>query len=76
VVIGRGGQKEIVRHGIDGFLCETLEEMATSTQRLIDDPALWSSMSASARLRAAEFSEERSVQRLVHLIEASSAIRL
>jgi glycosyltransferase involved in cell wall biosynthesis len=76
VVIGRGGQKEIVRHGIDGFLCETLEEMATSTQRLIDDPALWSSMSASARLRAAEFSEERSVQRLVQLIEASSSIRL
>jgi glycosyltransferase involved in cell wall biosynthesis len=76
VVIGRGGQKEIVRHGIDGFLCETLDEMAACTQRLIDDPALWSSMSASARQRAAEFSEERSVQRLVQLIESSSTIRL
>jgi glycosyltransferase involved in cell wall biosynthesis len=76
VVIGRGGQKEIVRHGIDGFLCETLDEMGRYTQRLIDDHAMWSRMSASARVRAAEFSEERSVQRLVQLIEASSTIRL
>jgi glycosyltransferase involved in cell wall biosynthesis len=76
VVIGRGGQKEIVRHGIDGFLCETLDDMATQTQRLIDDQELWVRMSHSARARAAEFSEERSVQGLVQLIEASSAIRL
>jgi glycosyltransferase involved in cell wall biosynthesis len=76
VVIGRGGQREIVRHGIDGFLCESIEEMATQTQRLIDDAALWSRMSRSARARAAEFSEERSVQGLTQLVEASSAFRL
>lgn len=76
VVIGRGGQREIVRHGIDGFLCATLDEMVVHTQRLIDEPSLWLRMSASARARAAEFSEERSVQGLVRLIESTSAIRL
>src|SRR5262249_26385586 len=37
VVIRRGGQREIVRHGIDGFSCESFDEMATYTQRLMDD---------------------------------------
>jgi glycosyltransferase involved in cell wall biosynthesis len=76
VVIGRGGQREIVRDGIDGFLCASLDEMAQRTQRLIDDHELWLRMSRSARARAAEFSEERSVQGLAQLVEASSAIRL
>jgi glycosyltransferase involved in cell wall biosynthesis len=76
VVIGRGGQREIVRDGIDGFLCESLEEMAQRTQRLIDDHDVWLRMSRSARARAAEFSEERSVQGLAQLVEASTAIRL
>jgi L-malate glycosyltransferase len=76
VVIGRGGQREIVRHGVDGFLCATLDEMVLHTQRLIDEPMVWARMSAAARARAAEFSEERSVQGLMQLVEASSAIRL
>jgi glycosyltransferase involved in cell wall biosynthesis len=76
VVIRRGGQREIVRHGIDGFLCDTFDEMAAQTQRLIDDAELCARMSRSARARAAEFSEERSMQRLAQLVEASSAIRL
>jgi glycosyltransferase involved in cell wall biosynthesis len=50
--------------------------MAQRTQRLIDDHELWLRMSRSARARAAEFSEERSVQGLAQLVEASSAIRL
>jgi glycosyltransferase involved in cell wall biosynthesis len=76
VVIRRGGQREIVRHGVDGFLCDTFEEMAVATQRLIDDPDLCARMSHDARARAAEFSEERSMQGLVQLIEASTAFRL
>lgn len=76
VVIRRGGQREIVRHGIDGFLCDTFDEMAAHTQRLIDEPELCARMSDQARARAAEFSEERSMQRLAQLIEASAAIRL
>jgi glycosyltransferase involved in cell wall biosynthesis len=76
IVIGRGGQREIVRNGVDGFLCATLEEMVLHTQRLIDDQELWQRMSANARARAAEFSEERSVQGLVKLIEVASPMRL
>jgi glycosyltransferase involved in cell wall biosynthesis len=76
VVIRRGGQREIVRDGIDGFLCDSFEEMATHTQQLIDDRDLCERLSRQARARAAEFSEERSMQRLAQLIEASSAFRL
>jgi L-malate glycosyltransferase len=76
VVIRRGGQREIVRHGIDGFLCDSFDEMAMHTQRLIEDRELCARMSCQARARAAEFSEERSMHRLAQLIEASSAFRL
>jgi glycosyltransferase involved in cell wall biosynthesis len=76
VVIGRGGQKEIVRNGIDGFVCASLEELAARTKHLIDHPDILRQMSARARARAEEFSEERSVQDLKRLIEASSGFRL
>src|SRR5947209_11853264 len=49
VVINKGGQREIVRHGETGFLWNTADELKTYTQRLIDDEALWCRMSAAAR---------------------------
>jgi glycosyltransferase involved in cell wall biosynthesis len=76
VVIGRGGQREIVRHGLDGFLCTSLDEMATQTRRLMDDPDLLSRMSTSAQARAHEFSAQRSIDRLIELVQAGSSLRL
>jgi L-malate glycosyltransferase len=55
VVIGRGGQREIVEHGRSGFLCASLEEMTTHTAELGADADLWSRMSAAARERARAF---------------------
>jgi len=40
VVIGKGGQPEIVRHGINGYLWQTLEELRAITRQIIDYPAL------------------------------------
>jgi L-malate glycosyltransferase len=62
VVIRRGGQPEIVRHGIDGFLWETLEELEHYTRLLIGDDELRAAMAGSARDRARAFSKQRFVR--------------
>jgi glycosyltransferase involved in cell wall biosynthesis len=49
VVISRGGQKEIVNHGEDGFLWESLKQLKELTFSLIDDDHLLRRMSKSAR---------------------------
>jgi glycosyltransferase involved in cell wall biosynthesis len=76
VIIGKGGQKEIVRHGIDGYVCQSIEEMARRTRELIADEPLRARMSASARARAQEFSIARSMDRLGALVFDASGVRL
>jgi glycosyltransferase involved in cell wall biosynthesis len=66
VVINRGGQPEIVRHGVDGFLWNTLEELEYYTRLLMDDDTLWVSMSESARGRAQAFSKQRFVREVAN----------
>ncbi len=55
VVIRRGGQGEIVEHGVSGFLWNTLDELESYTARLIADPDLCARMSAAARARSSRF---------------------
>jgi glycosyltransferase involved in cell wall biosynthesis len=65
VVIGKGGQAEIVRDGECGYLCRDLDEMQARTRRLIGEPALLASMSAAARRRSHDFDDhafERAVR--------------
>lgn len=68
VVIRRGGQPEIVRHGVDGFLWDAVEELQQYTRVLAADEALRSRMAAAARARAQEFSKEKFVQRFRELV--------
>jgi glycosyltransferase involved in cell wall biosynthesis len=58
VVIRRGGQPEIVEHGVSGFVWETLDELKNYTTRLISNDDLRLQMSAAARKRAQMFSRE------------------
>jgi glycosyltransferase involved in cell wall biosynthesis len=76
VIIGKGGQKEIVRHGTDGFVCETIEEMARRTRQLIEDEPLRAKMSEAARVRAQAFSVQQSMDRLGALVLDASGVRL
>src|SRR5205814_4676969 len=46
VVINKGGQPEIVQHGVNGFVWNTLDELKNYTQQIAEDPALRSRMSA------------------------------
>lgn len=59
VVFGAAGPAEIVRHGIDGFHWQTLEELVSYTHQLMGDTELRNAMSKSAMSRAAEFGFER-----------------
>ena len=65
VVINKGGQPEIVEHGVNGFVWETLDELRDYTTRLINDDALRSQMSEAARTRAQVFSRESFVKNFV-----------
>ena len=64
VVINKGGQPEIVRHGESGFVWNTLSELKHFTKLLAEDDRLWARMSAAARRRAQDFSKERFVERV------------
>ncbi len=58
VVINKGGQSEIVEHGVSGFVWNTLDELKNYTTRLMSDDNLLRQMSAAARARAQMFSRE------------------
>jgi glycosyltransferase involved in cell wall biosynthesis len=58
VVIDRAGQREIVRHDVDGFRWGTPEELASYTRRVAADETLRARLAGSAVKRAAAFSED------------------
>ncbi|MBC7375523.1 MAG: glycosyltransferase, partial [Frankiales bacterium] len=58
VVIDKAGQKEIVREGVDGFRWTTPDQLIELTARIAGDPALRDRLSASATVRAEDYSEQ------------------
>ncbi|HRJ42963.1 MAG: glycosyltransferase [Caldilineaceae bacterium] len=55
VVIGKGGQPEIVEHGQSGFVWQTLDELQGYTRQLIEDEELYAAVSAAAQIRSRHF---------------------
>jgi len=76
VVINKGGQPEIVRNNVDGFLWNTLEELKKYTLTLINDELLWEKMSRSSIERSKDFSvsrfSERTKQIFTEMLENES----
>ena len=68
VVANRGGQREIVEHGVSGYLWDTPDELVSYTRRLMTDEPLRSEMSSAARRRAEHFSRGRFADRFSQLI--------
>ena len=58
VVIDRGGQPEIVAHGVNGMLWDTAEQLAEHTRKLIGDDAYRQELSLNAIKRAGVFSKK------------------
>lgn len=69
IVINKGGQSEIVQHGVNGFLWNTLDQLREYTELVMRDERLRAEMSKAARVRAAEFSRERFLSRFLPLLE-------
>ncbi|HSJ19505.1 MAG TPA: glycosyltransferase [Nocardioidaceae bacterium] len=69
VVIGMAGQRETVRHGVDGFHFQTLDGLCALTTSLIEDDALRRRMSASAAQRARRFAVDAFATQLHALVD-------
>jgi glycosyltransferase involved in cell wall biosynthesis len=69
VVINKGGPREVVEHGVSGFLWDTLEELKSYTSLLARDQELRERMSEAARERAKLFSRESFLLRFLRLLQ-------
>lgn len=68
IVIKKGGQKEIIKHGLNGFLCNTPDELVEFTHNLIANPKTRLRIKKQAQKDATEFSLEnfkRNVKRII-----------
>jgi len=64
MVIDRGGQREIVRMGIDGFRWQTIEELTDQFLRLVGDESELDRLGQSARQRAQLYSRDQFSEQL------------
>ena len=63
-----GGQPEIVKHAVSGFLCRDAEELLQHTSRLAGDESLCQQMGQAAKERSTLFSPEAFKEGLSHLV--------
>jgi glycosyltransferase involved in cell wall biosynthesis len=59
LVFDGGGQREIIRNEVDGFLWENTEELIRKTLSVTNDTSRMEQMSQSSRTRAHKFSQSR-----------------
>jgi len=69
IVIRKGGQPEIVEHGVSGFLWDSIEELKEYTELLARDDGLRTRMATAARARALRFSRAAYVDAMLALLE-------
>jgi len=58
LVVNAGGTRETVEHGVSGLLWSTTKELLDNTERLLDDPALLTTLQRGARNRFIRFSRQ------------------
>ena len=71
VVVARGGQTELVTHGVDGYLWQTPDELDAYTLRLLQDEDLRRTMAAAARLSARRFDHRHFTENLAATLAAA-----
>ncbi len=69
VVIGAGGQPEIVKDGINGYLWNSIDELLQKTQILIDKEDLLNKLSQKAILRSKDFSKDIFCKQVYEIIK-------
>jgi hypothetical protein len=69
-----GTNADIVRHGIDGFVCDDDDDWRRALVALLADPAMRAEMGRNARSRIDEhFSVGRQVDRLAGIFRTAAA---
>jgi glycosyltransferase involved in cell wall biosynthesis len=68
VVVNKGAQPEIVQHGVNGLVWNTLEELKAYTHQLAHDEPLRAQMSEAACDRARSFSRENFVHSYLKVV--------
>ena len=69
IVIGKGGQAEIVQPDVNGYHFRSLDDLIAHTELVAQDSELRRRLAGAARLRAREFSTERFAARVRALVE-------
>lgn len=69
VVINKGGQKEIIEDGKNGFLWKDLGDFIEKTNDLIKDKKLWDQMSVNAKERSKMFGGDKFCNELKNIIK-------
>lgn len=64
LVVNKGGQRDLVQHGQNGFVWDTLDELARYTRRLTADDDLRQRLSLAARASASRFARPRFIQEM------------
>jgi len=69
VVIKKGGQKEIIKDGKDGFLWETTDDLINFTLKIIKSDKIISSLSSEAIEKSHDFSKEKFYQNVYGFLD-------
>lgn len=68
IVLGKGGQKEIVEEGETGFLWISEEELINKTFKVIKNPKMMSEISLKAQRKSRDFSKEKFYENIYNLV--------
>lgn len=67
VVLGKGGQREIINDEVDGFLWETTDQLTEKTRLLIDNSSLRNKLSKAAIIKSKNFSKEHFYKKIYEI---------
>ena len=70
IVVNKGGQPEIVEHGVSGLVWNSLAELKECIRLVASDDSLRRRLSAAARERACRFGTDRFVREMLPLIDS------
>lgn len=74
VVINKGGQSEIVEHGVSGYLWNDLEALQEKTLAIIKGEVEWKELSEHARERAEAFNKDRFYQQIDEMVQIGPCV--
>ena len=69
ITTNKGGNKEQIVHGNNGFLCESIEEFEKSLEFYINNEEMIKKMGNNSIMYSKEFSSEKIIHKLMDFIQ-------